>query len=132
MSNQITFTVGVAAQNWLINQGPGAQTMVTRSVLDTENLAYPVLAVVGGVSYNPTADAVQFAFMPQPANANPGTSDWHAGTWATTATGTYLAQVLVGPANGGVTVASGVYNVWIKITDSPEVPVRQIDVLTVI
>lgn len=106
--------------------------MITRSVLDTENLAYPVQAVVGGVTYNPTADVVQFAFMPQPANANPGLSDWHTGSWATTGSITYLAQVLVGPANSGVSLVAGVYNVWIKITDSPEVPVRQIDVLTII
>lgn len=108
--------------------------MITRSVLDTEYLVYPVALVVGGVVINPTADVVQFAFMPNPANANPGVSDWHNGSWVTTTTGGYQAQILVGPANGGVTPgggATGLYNVWIKITDSPEVPVRQIDLLSI-
>lgn len=133
MTNQIVFTIGDAAQNWRINDFAGTVTgVISRSVLDTENLAYPVQAVIGGASYNPTGDVVQFAFMPQPANANPGVSDWHTGSWATTGSSIYMAQVLVGPANSGVVLTSGVYNVWIKITDNPEVPVQQIDALTIV
>ncbi len=131
MTNPV-FTIGPAATNWRINTGPGATQMVTRSVLDTEYLTYPVQAIVGGLPYNPTADVVQFAFMPQPANTNPSTGDWHTGTWVTTGTNTYLAQILVGPAAGGTPVTTGIYNTWIKITDNPEVPVAQIDVLTII
>lgn len=130
MTNPV-FTIGPAASNWRINTSPGAQ-MVTRSILDTEYLPYPVQAIAGGVAYNPTADVVQFAFMPQPANANPGLTDWHNGTWVTTGTNTYTAQILVGPAAGGTPLTSGIYNVWIKITDNPEVPVAQIDTLTII
>jgi hypothetical protein len=124
------FTIGPAATNWRINTNPGTQ-MVTRSTLNTENLPYPVQAIVGGLPYNPTADPVAFAFMPQPANANPANTDWHTGTWATTGTNTYLAQILVGPANSGVPLTAGTYNVWIKITDNPEVPVKQIDLLEI-
>lgn len=103
--------------------------MITRSILDTEYLTYPVAFVIGGVAQNPTGDPVAFAFMPNPANAAPGVGDWHTGHWISTGTGTYQAQVLVGPANGGVSLAAGLYNVWIMITDNPEIPIEQIDLL---
>lgn len=100
--------------------------MITRSVLDTEYLAFPVALTVGGTPINPTTDAVAFAFMPSPANADPATGDWHTASWTTTGNGGYLAQVLVGPASGGVVPApagAGLWNVWIKVTDNPQVPV---------
>lgn len=106
--------------------------MITRSVLDTEWLSYPVKLVVGGVTINPTGDPVAFALMPNPANTNPGSGDWHTGSWTTTGTGTYEAQILIGPANGGIPVTVGLYNVWIRITDSPEVPIWIIDLLDVV
>lgn len=106
--------------------------MIVRSVLDTEYLVYPVSFVIGGTAQNPTGDPVAFAFMPNPADANPGSGDWHTGSWVTSGSGTYLAQVLVGPANGGVVLAVGLYNVWIRITDSPEVPIQQIDLLQIV
>lgn len=106
--------------------------MITRSILDTEYLVYPVAFVIGGTAQNPTGDSVQFAFMPNPANQNPGGGDWHNGTWITTGTGTYMAQVLVGPANSGINLTAGLYNVWIKITDMPEVPVNIIDLLQIV
>lgn len=106
--------------------------VITRSVLDTEYLTYPVALVVGGTVQNPTADPVAFAFMPSPGNANPGSGDWHTGSWVSTGTGTYQAQVLVGPANSGVMLTTGLYNVWIRVTDSPEVPVSQVDLLSIV
>ena len=108
---------------WTVTGG----LMINRSVLTTEYLSYPVTFISGGVSQNPTADTVQFAFMPNPANANPGTGDWHNGVWSTTSVPTYIAQILVGP--GGYTPGAGLYNVWIKITDNPEIPIQQIDTL---
>jgi hypothetical protein len=110
--------------------------MITRSVLDTDYLAYPVVIIgVAGTRINPTGDAVQFAFMPNPANANPGSGDWHTGTWYTGANGSYYAQILVGPANSGVVpqpAGSGLWNVWIKVTDSAQVPVWQQDTLQLV
>jgi hypothetical protein len=106
--------------------------VITRSVLDTEYLPYPVQFVIGGTAQNPTGDPVAFAFMPNPANQDPGSGDWHTGSWVTTGTGTYMAQVLVGPSNGGVALAVGLYNVWLRITDSPEIPVEQVDLLSIV
>lgn len=109
--------------------------MYTRSVLDTEYLAYPEQVIVSGLPVNPTADVVQFAFMPNPANANPSSGDWHTGTWYTTGTGgvtAYWAQILVGPGAAGIALAVGLYNVWVKITDNPQVPVRLVDTLQIV
>jgi hypothetical protein len=95
---------------------------VTKSRLDTRFVQVPVQAVIGGESYDPTADTVQLAFMA--GWALPGSGDWHTGSWTgSTAPGTYLAQCLVGPANGGIDLAPGTYDIWVQITDNPEVPV---------
>jgi len=86
-----------------------------------EYVRFPVRATVNGAAYNPTADAVQLAFLTSEA-AQPVGGDYKAGSWETGANSTYLARCLVGPA-GTVTLTAGLYYVWIKITDSPEVPV---------
>lgn len=109
--------------------------MITRSVLDTEYLPFSVSLVVDGQPYNPTGDVVQFAFMPTSPtpSSDPGPGDWHNGSWDTVAPNTYNAQVLVGPKNGGVSLAKGVeYYVWIHIADTPEDIVRRVDVLQIV
>jgi hypothetical protein len=98
-------------------------------VLDTRYVVIPVTATgTNGQPISPTTDTVQFAFMPQ-QGPGPGSGDWHAGSWATGTIGPYQAQCLVGPENGGVVLPIGVYVIWVKITDSPEVPVIQADSL---
>ena len=109
--------------------------MITRSVLDTEYLAYPEQVLVAGLPINPVADTVQFAFMPNPTNTDPGSGDWHSGQWYTTGLGgsnAYFAEILVGPGAGGIPLGVGLYNVWVKITDNPQVPVRLVDTLQII
>lgn len=89
------------------------------SVLSKEYIRVPVEATVAGAPYDPTADVVSFAFT----QAGDPTS-WTTGTWetdTTTSPSTYLARVLVGP--GGLVVAAGRWNLWMKITDTPEIPV---------
>jgi hypothetical protein len=91
-----------------------------------------VTAAVAGAPYNPTSDVVKFAFLA------PGTSPygatWCAASWASTesptGTGDYTAQCLVGPG-GAVQLAPGSYQVWVQITDSPEVPVLPAYLLTI-
>jgi hypothetical protein len=97
-----------------------------------EYVQAPVIATVGGSPFNPTGDPVQFAFLT--GTAAPTGPDWKAGSWDGTQprpTGNaYLAQCLVGPG-GTVTLAPGTYTMWIKITDSPEVPVIPVGLLTI-
>jgi hypothetical protein len=105
--------------------------VITRSVLDTRYVAIPISATgPTGAAINPTGDTVQMAFMPQ--GVNPGSGDWHTGSWATTSGGGYQAQCLVGPANGGVALTAGVYQIWVKATDNPEVPVIPADLLQIV
>ena len=105
---------------------------VTQSVLSTNFVQVPV-TVITPAGYDPTGDTVQFAFIPasypQPL---PGSSDWNAGSWVTFPGPVYWAQILVGPLNGGVNLAAGNYLAWLKITDSPAVPVLQPFTLTIL
>lgn len=92
--------------------------------LSTQYVLVPVAATKAGVSYNPTGDTVQFSFMPQ-ATQVPGNSDWVSGSWQTDTSSIlypYLAQCLVGPS-GTITLGLGSYYMYVKISDSPEVPV---------
>lgn len=88
-------------------------------------LEYLVTTVTAPV--DPTADVVEFAFVAP--FTEPGALDWSAGQWV--AGTTYDARILVGPG-GTVTLTEGDYNAWIRITDSPEIPVRCFDSLTVL
>ncbi len=72
---------------------------------------------------DPTGDTVAMAF-PTVGTA-PASNDWNSAAWntdATTTPPTYFARCLVGPA-GTVTLTAGVYDVWVRLTDDPEVPV---------
>lgn len=102
--------------------------VITISSLSTEYVQVPISATAAGTPVNPTSDQVQFAFL---ATGNPTTSDWVLGSWETIAPNTYIAQCLVGPA-GGVTLTAGTtYTIWIKVTDNPETPVRQVGLLKI-
>lgn len=95
------------------------------SQLSTEYILIPVSASKSGLPYNPTGDTVQFAFMPTPTQV-PQPSDFSAGSWDVITTDIiypYAAKILVGPA-GTVTLGIGTYVIYIKVQDSPEVPVR--------
>ena len=89
----------------------------TREFLRTQ-----VTAQEAGVVVNPTTDTVQFAF-PSPGVAP---SVWISGSWET-AGSVYYARVLVG--SGTTISAAGSYDVWVRITDSPEIPTRRIGLL---
>lgn len=94
------------------------------SQLATKDYLLPVAAVKSGAAYNPSADTVQFAFIPQ-ATQVPQSADWKAGFWeANTASLLYPwnAVCLIGPS-GTVTLGTGVYVVYVKIFDNPETPV---------
>lgn len=97
------------------------------SALDTDWDRWAVTAPT-----NPTQDTLQFAYL-RAGSADPATADWFAGVWETTAlnTGEWVAKALIGPGTGGHPLTPGTYDVWIKITDNPTIPVRQVGTLTV-
>jgi hypothetical protein len=100
--------------------------MLTISSTSTEYVRVPVASERSGAAYDPTGDTVQLAFL---AGAGaPQSGDWKAASWDTDATtypATYHAQCLIGPAGGTVTLTAGIWTVWVKVTDSPETPVRR-------
>lgn len=93
---------------------------VTISDLSTVFVKSRIVATKLGVTYDPTADLVEIAFkLP---GVDPTGPDWHVGSWETVGTSTFYARLLVGPA-GGLVLAPATYSMWIRVTDSPEVPV---------
>ncbi len=74
---------------------------------------------------DPTGDTVSFAFAAE--DARPDT--FTAGTWDGTYSGGYATAVTptVGFTDSGATVelAAGTWIAYVKVTDSPEVPVRK-------
>jgi hypothetical protein len=98
---------------------------LTQSALSTQYIQAQV-TVQSPDGYNPTADTVQMAFIPETyPPTQPTDADWVTGSWETFPGPTYWAQALVGPENGGTALTVGMYEVWVKVTDSPEVPVLQ-------
>lgn len=92
------------------------------SALSLEKIFVPITATA-----NPTGDTVQIAVAPN--YSNPTT--WVAATWSTVA-GVYYATVLIGPGSAIGTLAAGLYQVWVKVTDNPEIPVlKSPDTLTI-
>lgn len=92
----------------------------------TEDVLVPVEATISGVQLDPTTDVVAMAFIPVDQE-KPLTGDWKVAGWETDPTGAqprYYARATIGP--GGVIALTGGgtrYGVYVRITDSPEVPV---------
>lgn len=103
------------------------------SSLSLQYVKVPIIAFAAGVEYDPTGDDVVMAFMTD--GDQPTSGDWKTATWETASgageTVIYLARALVGPA-GVITLTAGEYRVWVKITDSPEIPVLVSDILIVV
>ena len=103
----------------------------TQSSLSKEYVKVRISAREDGVVVNPTADTVEMAFTS--AEAEPTSPDWKAAEWETntsTDPDTYWARCLVGPG-GTVALTDGTYRVWVRITDSPEIPVLRSGLLII-
>jgi hypothetical protein len=104
---------------------------ISQSLLSTNFVQVPV-SIKSPAGYDPTGDAVAMAFTLQAYPVTePGSGDWHAGSWVTFPGPVYWAQCLVGPANGGVPLAAGTWLGWVRVTDSPAVPVDQSFILQI-
>jgi|SRR6185295_9897766 len=100
------------------------------SHLSLEYVKVPVGVVINGVTYDPHLDVITMAFPLR--GVDPVVGDWKAASWEADGDGGWLARCLVGPAPGVIQLAANTtYDVWLKITDSPEVPVRKVGLLEV-
>ena len=107
-------------------------SQITISQLSTEYVLVPISATKEGVSYNPTGDEVEMAFMPN-ANQQPGNDDWQEASWDTDTSNIiypYNVKCLVGP-EGTITLTTGTYVIYVKIFDNPEIPVLVVGQLIV-
>lgn len=97
------------------------------SAASLEEVLAGVTARRNGAAVDPTGNTVQMAFLDEPPEvASPESGDWKTASWETNATtdpDQYEAKCLVGPS-GTTTLTAGVYYVWVKVTDSPEVPAK--------
>lgn len=131
----IAFSLGAPQPKWVFGETTTTNGVrgdpVIQSVLSTAYVQVSVTATLAGSAYNPTADAIQMAFTV--VGTDPVLADWKTGSWTTAlATGSYLAQCLIGPGVGGTALTRGTYAVWVKITDSPEIPVQQVGTLQIV
>lgn len=92
------------------------------SHLSTEYLHVAVTDEIN--ASDPTADPVSFAFV----EVGEEPSSWVTGSWDPDSSD-YFARVLIGP--DGESLEVGTYDVWIRMTDTPEVVIRKVGRLTV-
>lgn len=95
-------------------------------VQSLEYLPVRVVVTKDGVLFDPTADPVEIA-LPV-INVDP--TVWKAADWRTVGTN-YFARVLVGPT-GDFVLTRGDYDILVRITDDPEIPVLRAGRLSVI
>jgi len=97
---------------------------VSNLVINTASVEYvkvPVDVVKDGVVYDPTSMVVTFAFV---AGHDLTDATWTTGGWETDDAGQHWARCLVGTDTNGVILAAGKYNVYVRVDDNPEDPVR--------
>jgi len=92
---------------------------------------WAVAATLDGAPHDPTQDPLTFA-LSTATDADPvaPTDGFVNGQWETEAPSVYVACLLCGPG-GAVAPTPGTYYVWMKVTDSPESPLRLVDTLKV-
>jgi hypothetical protein len=67
--------------------------------------------------------AVQIVFLGATASPTDATT-WNDAEWEGSAGTTRSARILIGTGSDVGELAAGTWSVWVKVTDTPEVPVR--------
>jgi hypothetical protein len=96
--------------------------------ISTQSTEYVKVQVTRDNGSDPTTDTVAMAFVAD--GVTPSVGDFKSSSWQTI-NGKYFARCLIGPT-GVVQLTAGLYVVWVKVTDSPEVPVKRVDFLEII
>jgi hypothetical protein len=123
-SRWVIETPSPAVSRWQI--GVPVVSMIASASL--EYIRIPVSVTIAGIPYNPTADSVQMAFTS--TMREPVFGDWNQGSWETTGAGSFYALCLIGPG-GSVVLTAGTWFVWVKIADTPEIPVKAAGSITI-
>lgn len=97
--------------------------MYSRPATSLAYVLVPIATKQSGVDVDPTSTTVEMAFTNE--GTAPVSGDWKTGSWETDSSQfvpIYYARCLVGPA-GTVTLTAQVWDCYVRITDSPEIPV---------
>lgn len=81
---------------------------------------YIHVPVTGGSLSTP----VELAVIPS-TQEEPASGDWRTAVWDGT-----TAKLLIGPG-GTLTLADGIYRVWVRVTATPEIPVLRSGLLEI-
>jgi len=96
------------------------------SSASTEYVLAGVIATIGGTVIDPTGDTVEMAFVAP--GVTPSTGDWKTAGWEVNTVNqphTYSVKCLVGPSGGTITLTPAAYDVWVRIHDLPETPIKK-------
>ena len=93
--------------------------------ISTQSTEYYECQVISPID-DLSSDVVAFAFLIAGTSPVPLTV-WHVGEWEE-----QTPRILIGPLNGGLPLTVGMYGIWVKITDNPEVPVEFAEYVQVI
>ncbi|MFF1469135.1 hypothetical protein [Streptomyces mirabilis] len=97
--------------------------------LSTAYVQVPVILTTPTGPGDPSVGTVTLAFLA--STGKPQVSDWKSGSWQSTAIGGWLAQCLIGPSGGALTLTPGMYYVWAKVVDGAETVIEQVGTLEV-
>ncbi len=101
---------------------------LTRPAQSLEFIKIPIGFTESGSALDPTTDQVAMAFVTEGAGVT-GSTTFINGDWETdssdTANPIYYARTLVGPGGDYVPSADTAIDVYVRISDSPEVPVKK-------
>jgi len=101
---------------------------VSIAAISTVYLPANISASIGGISFNPTSDEVDFAFIS--GSAKPQSGDWNTGSWIVGGP-PYIAEILIGPENSGLVLPVNSYTVWCRVVATPQVPIFPVGTLII-
>jgi hypothetical protein len=95
---------------------------MARDSINRDSVEYVKVPVTAPAGVTISDQEVEIAIVE--TAAQPIEADWRTATWSAN-----TARVLVGP--GSQQLTPGVYKVWVRVTDNPEIPVLSAGVITV-
>ena len=108
--------------------------MDTKDSLATSYVGYQARLPSWDPGTDPTLDTVRFTFPSRGVKPDSG-STWTAGSWISLGTQRklYFALTpLLGPGAGGLAIALGEYDVWIRVTAVPQDIIEYVGPLSVV
>ena len=100
---------------------------------DVDDILIPVTVTTPqGANPDTSLDTVQFQFTPGflPPRSQPDDSAWTDGHWLKQGR-QLLAAITIGPGTLWP-LSRGTWVIWIKVLDSPTVPVKAVDTVTIV